>query len=135
MTHYTPTPEDLAAYQRQMLRHEGLRDVCPCFTEDSDCLQWCAICLGWDDSLNPLRRVNYAHRSGCTYCHGLGYVAPPPEWWLGLLVRVAGYAVMWWSPEEAGDSCWLAEVHGGAAYPGMFPESALLAALEAAAVP
>ena len=117
MTYYTPTPEDLAAYQRLMLRHEGLRTAC----------RFRRTWVGGkrSDDCPP----------HCGNCHGSQVEAPPPEWWLGLLVRVAGYAVMWWSPEEAGDSCWLAEVHGGAAYPGMFPESALLAALEAAAVP
>jgi hypothetical protein len=111
MTHYVPSSQDVRRYWRLMLTHPELRQQCrcPCHT---DSRMWVH---------NPGSKCP----AGCP-----GYIAPPPETWCGLLVRVARdvHLQQWDAPAH-----WAAELpeadDGG---DGPHPESAILTALAAA---
>ena len=143
-TRYEPTAADRAAYGRLMLVHPELRQECSCYGAALG--KVCGQCyLIWPDN---------ACYDDCILCHGTGYVAPPPETWCGLLVRVAHEQklVVTLSPADPSlpaFECQLVDLHvwlrwGGGNYPvpsehlkvGMSETSiqgALLAALEQAA--
>ena len=119
-TRYEPTAEDRAAYGRLMLVFPELRQECigSWANYGIDTVLNCADCSGENDCPGG--------------CHGTGYVAPQPETWCGLLVRVAaikgaainvgfGGAVVW---EASGP---------GVPFEAACLESALLDALEQAA--
>jgi hypothetical protein len=109
MTHYVPSAEDVARYRRLMLKFPELGEECPT----------CQLGITASDDTKQ-----------CWACQGTGIIAPPPETWCGLLVRVAQKHV---ALDEFPDGTWGVVIGNGRDDIGPHPESALLAALEQAA--